>query len=154
MRTPAYNCACCGSANLRLSRRQSKLELLKTWAGIYPFRCLDCNHRFWVNIWLFSKLAYAKCPKCLGRELTNWPARAHHLSTWKKLLMTFGAHRYRCVGCRYNFLSLRPSEAARNIEADVPEEADLPQDADLPPEAIEPETLAGEAPVPETETKA
>ncbi len=154
MRTPAYNCACCGSANLRLSRRQSKLELLKTCLGTYPFRCLDCNHRFWVNIWLFSKLAYAKCPKCLGRELTAWPSRAHHLSTWKKLLMTFGANRYRCLGCRYRFLSFRPSEEAMKAAAGVAEQADLPETVDLPHETTEPGTLAGEAHVPETETKA
>lgn len=112
MRTPAYRCEACGSTNLRLSHRLSKQEKLKTIFGTYPFRCLQCHHRFWINVWLFSKLAYAKCPKCLGRELTNWPRRTYHLTFWKNLMSTFGAHRYRCVGCRCNFLSFRPSEHA------------------------------------------
>ena len=108
----AHKCESCGSANLRLSRAHTAMELLRASLGSYPFRCLDCNHRFWVNIWLFSKLTYAKCPKCLGRELTDWPPRGYHLSTWKKLMMTFGAHKYRCLACRYNFLSFRRAEAA------------------------------------------
>lgn len=138
MRTPAYQCECCGSANLRLSRRHSKAELLKTWLGYYPFRCLDCNHRFWINVWLFSKLAYAKCPKCLGCELTTWPTRHYHLSLWKKLLMTFGAHRYKCAGCRYRFLSFRPCESGTINAQDEPVEASIEEN-------LEPETLPGQS---------
>lgn len=135
MRTPAYKCESCGSTNLRLSRRQSKLEVLKSWLGTYPFRCLDCNYRFWINIWLFSKLAYAKCPKCLGGDLGNWAARSYHLSLRKKLLMTFGAHRYRCIACRYNFLSFRPSETARGIE--VEEQSEQSVDSETMPNHAE-----------------
>lgn len=140
MRTPAYSCECCGSGNLRLSRRQSTLELFKTWLGLYPFRCMDCNHRFWINIWLFSKLAYAKCPKCLGGDLTSPPPRGQYLPVRKKLAMTFGAHRYRCVGCHYSFLSFRPSERAVSERAsnagseaqaeESPKPRTLPDDAD------------------------
>lgn len=76
--------------------------------GTYPFRCLGCNQRVWVNIWMVSQLAYAKCPKCLGLQLTNWPRSHYRANFWNNLLMTFGAHRYRCSACRYNFLSFRP----------------------------------------------
>ncbi|MGA8026168.1 MAG: hypothetical protein WB992_03425 [Bryobacteraceae bacterium] len=113
-RSAAYACQYCGSASLRRSRRQSAVELSKMALGIYPFRCLDCNQRVWVNIWLFSKLAYAKCPKCLGMQLTTWPARHYHLTLWNKLLMTFGANRYRCSVCRENFLSFRAREGRDN----------------------------------------
>lgn len=78
--------------------------------GIYPFRCLDCKQRVWVNIWLFSKLHFAKCPKCLGLELTTWPRKHYRLHFWSKLALTFGAHPYRCSVCRHNFLSFRPIE--------------------------------------------
>ena len=131
MRTPAYRCIFCGSHNLRRSRRQSSFELLKMWLGSYPFRCNQCNQRFWINIWLFSKLAYAKCPKCLGSDLSNWPRRNYRLSFLKNLLSTFGAHRYRCVSCRYNFLSFRPTEASIVTESE-------------PEFEIAPETLAEE----------
>ncbi|MBV9405663.1 MAG: hypothetical protein JO211_09990 [Acidobacteriaceae bacterium] len=118
---------------MRRSRRQSKLELLKMWLGSYPFRCNNCNQRFWINIWLFSKLAYAKCPKCLGSELTSWPRRNYRLSFFKNLLSTFGAHRYRCAACRHNFLSFRPTEAAITAESE-------------PEFDIEPESLPEPAP--------
>jgi len=95
--------------------------------GIYPFRCLDCNQRGWVNIWLFSKLQYAKCPKCLGMKLTAWPRKHYHLNFLNKLLMTFGANRYRCITCRCNFLSFRPCEL---LDA----AASLPEDTDEVPE--------------------
>lgn len=85
--------------------------------GIYPFRCLDCNQRIWVNLWFFSRLAYAKCPKCLSLELTGWPTKRYHLSFRKKLLNTFGAHRYRCPACRYNFFSFRPHAGGKLREA-------------------------------------
>lgn len=137
MRTPAYSCQYCGSTNLRRSRRQSKAELLKMCVGTYPFRCLECNQRFWINIWLFSKLAYAKCPKCLSGNLTKWPRRNYKLSLWKNLMSTFGAHRYRCTGCRYNFLSFRPSERAITRESEP--EFDLEPEPEEVPESETPQ---------------
>lgn len=104
------NCDYCGGAHLRRSRRQSKSELLKMAIGAYPFRCLDCNGRFPVNVLLLSRLAYAKCPKCLGQQLTTWHMKRYHVSVIKKLMLTFGARRYRCAKCRYNFVSFRPME--------------------------------------------
>jgi len=112
MRSVPYACQHCGSSSLRRSRRQSVVEIGKMALGVYPFRCLDCHQRSWVNIWLFSKLPYAKCPKCLGLELTTWPRKHYHVNLWNKLLMTFGAHRYRCSICRENFLSFKPLERA------------------------------------------
>jgi DNA-directed RNA polymerase subunit RPC12/RpoP len=110
MITSIIHCQRCGSANLRRSRRKSKFEWLKMGVGTYPFRCIDCNNRFPVNVWLFSKLAFAKCPKCLGVELSGWPNKKYRLPFWKNLLITFGAHRYRCATCRHRFLSFRAAE--------------------------------------------
>jgi DNA-directed RNA polymerase subunit RPC12/RpoP len=78
-------------------------------AGLYPFRCIDCNQRIWASVWMLSKMQFAKCPKCLGLQLTNWDRKHYHQTFWRNFLMTFGAHRYRCARCRYNFLSFRPS---------------------------------------------
>src|SRR5579875_2592696 len=61
--------------------------------------------------WSFSKLAYAKCPKCLGLQLTTWDLKHYRLTFWRNLCLTFGAHPYRCEGCRCNFLSFRPCAA-------------------------------------------
>lgn len=111
MKTPLLICDGCGGRNFRRSRRKSVSDLLRMAVGRYPFRCLDCNRRVWVSIWMFSKLAYAKCPKCLNLELTEWDHKRYHHTFWWKLRATFGAHRYRCARCRYNFLSFRPSVA-------------------------------------------
>jgi C4-type Zn-finger protein len=119
MITSVTHCERCGSAHLRRSRRRSKFEWLKTAVGTYPFRCVDCNYRFPVNVWLFSKLAFAKCPKCLAGELGPWPQKNYRVPFWKNLLITFGAHRYRCATCRYRFLSFRAAEHARVHEAEV-----------------------------------
>jgi DNA-directed RNA polymerase subunit RPC12/RpoP len=108
-----FRCESCGSANIRRSRGQSVLEFAQMALGTYPFRCLACNYRFPVNIWLWSKLKYAKCPKCLSFDLTIWPKKRYVVSAWGALLMTFGAHRYRCSVCRYHFLSFRPTREYR-----------------------------------------
>jgi predicted nucleic acid-binding Zn ribbon protein len=122
MTTGAIHCVRCGSDNLRRSHRKSKFEWLKMALGTYPFRCMECNHRFPVNVWFFSRLAFAKCPKCLSGQLTGWPQRDYHLPLWKNLLITFGAHRYRCTTCRHRFLSFRAREHGQP-DAHEPEEA-------------------------------
>ena len=123
MKPSAIACPCCASTSLRRSRRASWLEILPMMVGSYPFRCLDCNQRSWISVWLFSRLKYAKCPKCLGLELTPWSRRHYRLSFWGNLLSTFGARRYRCAACRYYFLSFRPA-------AEVPPAGEQAIDAD------------------------
>jgi DNA-directed RNA polymerase subunit RPC12/RpoP len=123
MKRGVISCPHCGSSSLRRSRRQSWIEYVNMIAGVYPFRCLDCNERSWIGIWLFSRLLYAKCPKCLGLQLGGWPKRHYHLSFWRNLLSTFGAHRYRCKRCRCNFLSFRPRY---RIADEMGEELTLP----------------------------
>jgi len=110
MRFYAFSCVNCGSANIRRSRRKSASEFAEMLLGRYPFRCLDCNQRFWVNVWIFSTLPFAKCPRCLSIRITDTP-KHHRLRVWKKLLITFGAHAYRCSVCRHDFVSFRRAEA-------------------------------------------
>ena len=117
MNYPVY-CEYCGSNRLRRSRRQSSLEMAKMLIGTYPFRCQDCNGRFFVNVFLLSRLAYVKCPKCLSLDVTN-SGRGHHLSLWRRLMMTFGARRVRCRNCRYMFVSFRPVAAPGRIEETI-----------------------------------
>jgi hypothetical protein len=93
-------------------------------AGTYPFRCVHCNHRFQINIWLWSRLAFAKCPKCLRAELATWPGKNYRLPLWKNLLVTFGAHRYRCAACRCRFVSFRPLEKRAGQTTDAEQTTD------------------------------
>ncbi|HEY3938751.1 MAG TPA: hypothetical protein VGL97_15060 [Bryobacteraceae bacterium] len=122
MSNPVLRCPDCESANVRRSKRQTSLELAKMAVGVYPFRCLACTQRFWASIWLWSAWKYAKCPKCLGLQLIYWPRRSYHLTFWSKLLLTMGAHPYRCAQCRCNFVSFRPlvsGPVPREPEADL-----------------------------------
>jgi DNA-directed RNA polymerase subunit RPC12/RpoP len=121
MRTPVLICPNCSGIRLRRSKRQSLLEMSKMLMGIYPFRCLDCGIRFWSSVWLLSKLAFAKCPKCLSLELMAWPEKYFRATLLHNLMTTFGAHRYRCPGCRHNFLSFRPRKYGASSLAEKPE---------------------------------
>lgn len=92
---------------MRLSRGRGTSDFLKMLIGTYPFRCQDCNGRFFVNVFLLSRLAYAQCPKCLSLDVTN-SAKGYRPSTAQRMMLTFGARRVRCKNCRFMFVSFRP----------------------------------------------
>jgi DNA-directed RNA polymerase subunit RPC12/RpoP len=111
-------CPKCGSGSVRRSRRVNRSELTKMLMGIYPFRCLECNERFWSSVWLLSVWKWAKCPHCLNVELTDWPKRHVRVMTgWEKIRMAFGAHKHRCSKCRYNFVSFLPRLSEEELVA-------------------------------------
>lgn len=112
MNIPSLECANCGSKQIRRARYASWAERLRGVLGIHPFRCRRCTHRFSVSIWLFGKLRYAKCPRCLRLELTTWSRRYYKVGFLKNFLIAFGGQKYRCPACRCNFVSFRPRKAA------------------------------------------
>lgn len=101
-------CERCGGRHLRRARLQGVRDFCYAVVGVYPFRCRDCQHRRWLSVFLFSKFAYAKCPKCLGMQLSTWSRRHYNPGLLANLLITFGARQYRCPHCRCNFVSFRP----------------------------------------------
>lgn len=111
MNIPSLECANCGSKQIRRARYANWAERLRGVIGIHPFRCRRCTHRFSVSIWLFGKLRYAKCPRCLRLELTTWSRRYYKVGFLKNFLIAFGAQKYRCPACRCNFVSFRPRKA-------------------------------------------
>jgi hypothetical protein len=108
VKSAALECGQCGGRDVRRARIQGMPERVRALLGVYPFRCRDCRHRFPVSIWLLSKMAFAKCPKCLGMDLVTWSRKHYRPGLLENLLITFGAQQYRCQQCRYNFVSLRP----------------------------------------------
>ena len=110
MKHPEFTCGACGSANLRRSHSDSLMDLPKMAMGIYPFRCLDCRERGWINIWLFSKGGNAVCPRCLGLEVTPAPTEGMRLKLSEKAMVTAGARGYRCATCNRRFLSFKRAE--------------------------------------------
>ena len=112
MKASTFECEHCGSRNLRRSQRKSFAEYAGSLLGRYPVRCTVCGQRSSLNILLLSKFFVAKCPKCLQMRLSTWDTKHYRIPRWKKVLMTLGAHRYRCNACRYNFVSFRGQAAA------------------------------------------
>ncbi len=115
MKHPEFTCSNCGSANLRRSHTRSLLDLPKMALGIYPFRCLDCRERFWINIWLFSKGRYAMCPRCLAVDVGPSGLARTRLNITKKLLLALGARGYRCSLCSYRFISFKRTDRPPKI---------------------------------------
>jgi DNA-directed RNA polymerase subunit RPC12/RpoP len=113
MNHPHLICENCGSENLRRSRRRSLSEFRRMAFGDYPFRCVDCGHRSWINVLLLSKLKYAKCPRCMSLKVTRCTSKSLHLSFTNELRLSAGARLYRCTLCHHPFASfLRPFEPA------------------------------------------
>jgi hypothetical protein len=116
----ALCCPGCGASTVRRSRRISVGEGLRMMLGIYPFRCIGCGERFWANVWMFNSWRWAKCPRCLNLNLTDWPKRHYHISTWSQIMATLGSKKHRCTRCRNNFMSFRPRlPAYQGHEADA-----------------------------------
>ena len=98
-------CPACGSRNLRYAHLRSPSEKIARLAGVRPLRCRDCRQRFVHRTWSLSNLSQARCPTCMGAELTSWSPSHYHVSLGRSLLLFFGAHPYRCERCRCNFVS-------------------------------------------------
>ena len=142
MNIPSLECANCGSKQIRRARYANLGERLRGILGIHPFRCRRCTHRFLVSIWLFGKLRYAKCPRCLRLELSTWSRRYYKVGFAKNFLIVFGAQKYRCPSCRCNFVSFRPRKATVKSDEQLESSADkgLDQtDADPDDDVAQPE---------------
>jgi hypothetical protein len=106
-------CPNCGSKDLRYAHLRSPSEKIAGLAGVRPLRCRDCRHRFVYRTWLLSDLSHARCPTCLGTELTYWSPSHYRVSFGKSLLLFLGGHPYRCDRCRCNFVSFRRRKRKR-----------------------------------------
>jgi hypothetical protein len=106
-------CPGCGGRNLRYAHLRSPSEKIARLAGIRPLRCRDCRQRFVHRTWHLSNLSQARCPTCMGAELTCWSPNHYHVSFGKGLLLFLGAHPYRCERCRCNFVSFRKRKRKR-----------------------------------------
>jgi predicted nucleic-acid-binding Zn-ribbon protein len=133
MSDAALACPKCGSGSVRRSRRANTSEMTKMMMGVYPFRCNACAERFWASVWLFDVWKWAKCPRCLNLNLTDWPKRHYHMNLWTQILTALGAHKHRCSRCRNKFVSFRPrlpefqGEVADVDDLELNEERSVPE---------------------------
>ena len=104
---PFGTCPSCGGHNLRTSKMRGLVERLRSLVGYCPFRCRQCGTRFHTLLWDFGSWKYARCPSCLGTELSHWSEHYYNAPLSVRLLVGLGATRYRCEVCRHNFASFR-----------------------------------------------
>ncbi len=100
-------CSRCGSDSVRSSRSRSVSGKALNLIGIFPFRCLDCDHRFRASIWWARQMLYAKCPCCHRLDLSKWNTDHYNPPPGTRLAVAFGAKAVRCEYCRHNFWSYR-----------------------------------------------
>ncbi|MGE5645867.1 MAG: hypothetical protein ACM336_08760 [Acidobacteriota bacterium] len=118
-------CPHCKSRNLRYARIRSFAERLGTLVGIRPLRCRDCRTRFIERTWRLSAIRYARCPRCWREDLTRWSLNDYCPPAGVRLLLSLGAHPFRCAYCRVNFVSFRRRRLkyVRNKQVLVPKKA-------------------------------
>ncbi len=104
----SQRCPACNSARVRVAEVRSIGGYLRVLWGAFPARCDDCSARFDLRGGSLRSLLYAHCPHCLRQDLSTWDLKHYRATTWMRLKMLLGAHRWRCEVCRCNFVSLRP----------------------------------------------
>lgn len=100
-------CSRCGSESVRTSRSRSLSGKALNLVGIFPFRCLDCDHRFRASIWRAGQMLYAKCTRCHRMDLSKWNTDHYNPPFATRLAVACGAKAVRCEYCRHNFWSFR-----------------------------------------------
>lgn len=110
MRHPDFTCSRCGSPNLKRSRQISLGDVIKMALGHYPFRCLDCKERTWINLRLFSRAKQVRCPRCLSVDVLPVSPQRLRAGLWNQLRLMLGGHAYRCSFCTHKFVSFKNTE--------------------------------------------
>ena len=110
-------CPVCKSKDARRSRRQNIPDYLFSAFGVYPWRCRNCETRFYARLMTLSDSLHAHCPICGNHELKR--ISPEHVNTPLAFLWRMTSiPAYRCEPCRYKYFSIRPqrqneSELAR-----------------------------------------
>lgn len=93
---------------MRPRRSASVKESLLHVLGYESARCGECGHQFLATPGGgVAGAVYASCPKCLRTDLSTWEPAHYHVPLGTRLLLAFGAHRWRCEPCRTNFASFK-----------------------------------------------
>ncbi|OFV98344.1 MAG: hypothetical protein A3H28_17330 [Acidobacteria bacterium RIFCSPLOWO2_02_FULL_61_28] len=104
-------CPECGKEQVHRSRRRTLSDYLLSLAGLVPYRCHECDHRFHVRRRQRTpRSRWASCPRCSSNDLQRVAGKkVPH--TWGNLpwrLISIPA--YRCPGCRNRFFDIRPQQ--------------------------------------------
>jgi hypothetical protein len=99
-------CPRCYGEDCRRSHREGSRDFLLGVAGLRPWRCRDCEKRFFAWAVPVPHAHYAHCRHCgnlgvkrISREYVTGP----FAGMWRKLRLPA----YRCATCRHKFFSIR-----------------------------------------------
>jgi hypothetical protein len=118
------DCPSCGYTNIRSSKPRSIAERVANIFGMCHFRCYRCGRRFLRQVILLPNLRYARCPKCLRQDLTDWSEKYYYPGGLSNFWIWMGAGEQRCEPCRHNFVSFfarRPEPRVAEPEFTMPE---------------------------------
>jgi hypothetical protein len=100
-------CPRCESYNCFRSHRR-KTEYALSILGLLPWRCADCQKRFYGRRVPLRLVVRAHCSRCGNLELESIQRKKLEHSVGARLATYLGARALRCDYCRYNFASWRP----------------------------------------------
>jgi hypothetical protein len=100
-------CPQCRSDSCFRSHRDGILDFLLSGAGLRPWRCHSCEHRF--QAWRVAAILerFAHCPRCGNFDIEHISRERVEEGTliFLKRWLRFPA--YRCDPCRHRFFSVR-----------------------------------------------
>jgi C4-type Zn-finger protein len=112
-------CPICKQGEARRSRRQTISDYVLSALGLLPWRCRQCNLRFYARLMPLSDSFHAHCPICGNLELKRISGDyvgGPLAFAWRILQIPA----FRCEPCRYKYFSLLPlreSEEAVNLSS-------------------------------------
>jgi hypothetical protein len=99
-------CPCCQHISCRRSHRRGFRDYAVGITGLRPWRCRECNARFFAWAVPFPYQKYAHCSQCGNLEVNRISgdlADGRLRFLWKRLHIPA----YRCAPCRKKFFTIR-----------------------------------------------
>lgn len=100
------NCPKCLSDDCRHSQRQGSIDFLPGIAGLRPWRCRECQARFFAWSVATRYVNFAHCGKCGNLDVKRI-SRDYVVGSFAWLLRILRLPAYRCGPCRNKFFSIR-----------------------------------------------
>jgi hypothetical protein len=100
-------CPQCRSDNCFRSHRNGIFDFLLSGAGLRPWRCHSCEHRF--HAWRVAAILerFAHCPRCGNFDIEHISRERVEEGTLIVLKRWLQFPAYRCDPCRHRFFSVR-----------------------------------------------
>ena len=99
-------CPVCHSDSPRRSRRSGVKDQLMGLALLRPWRCEDCNFRFYAWAAPIRYVGFVHCGKCGNMDLQRISSE-YGMGAFAWLFRLLHIPTYRCAPCRNRFFSIR-----------------------------------------------